>query len=618
MTRLLPSALLLVAALAACTGEVGPAGPPGPPGPARDGGLVDRGALADGAPADAMLDAMPDAIPYTMPDAMPDTMPDAMRDIAVDAMPDAVDDGIPDGIPDGMPDADPPDAAPDCPPWRPPPGLGGVVDARVDDAEARRWLDFRRARETERVEEALDPARIAARYRVEQRHLTACVSTPDLVDLGRAIFLRRFTLAEGYGNALAGTPGTDAGDRPPPNLRRLQRGHFGGPDAASCADCHWKGGLAGAGDRADNSFLYGDGEALSTHDPRNPPALWGAGWTERVAAEMTAALHAQRDAALADAAAADQPARVALTASGVGFGALTAHPDGRLDTAAVRGVDPDLVIKPFGWKGAFPTLRAFAAHSLHIHFNLQAEELVTGALVDPVGLNLGEGPDPADPDADGVTREITEGQLTALVMFLATLDAPRIEVPAEGGAADPFVPELPELVAAPEFTERWYHGAEVFAGLGCASCHVPFMPVTDPTYTTRAALTGLTTTVDLSREAARPHPPLEPADPGAPPVWLVPVFSDFRRHDMGDRLAALHPEGGAAPREWMTRRLWGLARTGPYLHDGSAATLDEAIARHDGEAAFASDAFLAMPSSDRTALRVFLYSLRRAPMIRVR
>ncbi|MEZ4433866.1 MAG: di-heme oxidoredictase family protein [bacterium] len=403
-------------------------------------------------------------------------------------------------------------------------------------------------------------------------------------------------------------PGTLAGDRPPPNLRRLQRGHFGGPDAASCADCHWKGGLAGAGDRADNSLLYGDGETLSTHEPRNPPALWGAGWTERIAAEMTAELAAQVAAARAEATATRAPVRVALSAKGTGYGLATAHPDGRLDTSAVRGIDPDLIVKPFGWKGIFPNLRAFVAHSLHIHFNLQAEELVAA----PGELDLGGDGD--DPDRDGVTREITEGQLTALVIFLATQDAPRLEVPVEGGFADPFAPELPAIVDAPEFTDRWLRGAEVFATLGCGGCHTPFMEVGDPVYRTRPALTGGETQVDLARDGARPTPARDPDDA----VWRVPVFSDFRRHDMGPLLTGRHPERGVPESHWMTRRLWGLAQTGPYLHDGSAVTVEEAITRHGGEAAFAADGYRALPDPDRASLTVFLMSLRRAPAIRVR
>ena len=48
--------------------------------------------------------------------------------------------------------------------------------------------------------------------------------------------------------------------------------------------------------------------------------------------------------------------------------------------------------------------------------------------------------------------------------------------------------------------------------------------------------------------------------------------------------------GEASPTEWRTPPLWGVANSGPYLHDGRAETLDEAIRLHGGEAAATSEA----------------------------
>ena len=47
---------------------------------------------------------------------------------------------------------------------------------------------------------------------------------------------------------------------------------------------------------------------------------------------------------------------------------------------------------------------------------------------------------------------------------------------------------------------------------------------------------------------------------------------------------ASRPIGGALRQEWRTPPLWGLRDSGPYLHDGRAATLEQAIASHGGEA----------------------------------
>lgn len=614
-------------------GEVGPPGPPGevgPPGPLRDAAMVDAETLDTGLLDAGPLDTGPlDTGPLDAGlqdagglDAEPLDARPADDAVALDAAP-ARDQAVPPAD-HGPVDAARPDAAPDaavgvCPPFVAPAGLGGPVDTHVDEATARRWLAFRSAREQERLWEAYDPARIRARYRLEQTHIDAgCYSLATLVDVGRGLFMRTFTLAEGYGNGLAGTPGTEAGDRPPPNLRRFQQGRFGGPDAISCVNCHWKGGFAGAGDRVDASYLYGDGEATSSHDSRNPPSLWGAGWTERIGAEMTAELQAARAQARAEARAQNRRATVQLFAKTVYFGSLTVAPDGSEDATDVQGVDADLVVKPFGWKGVFPTLRDFVQHSMHIHLGLQAEELVAHG-TDPSGgfgdVNLGEGPDPTDPDADGVRREITEGQVTALVVFLATLDVPQLAVPTEGsGLADPFFAGFPETNDGTEFTERWLRGAQVFEQAGCPTCHLPFMRVEDPVYRTRAELSGSEYTVDLSRHGAAPRP--GPDIDGT--AWLVPVFSDFRRHDMGPPLGALHTERGVESNWYLTRRLWGAGQTGPYLHTGAAINFDEALSQHDGEAAFASANFRAMNESDRIALRVFLTALRRAPAIRVR
>ena len=567
----LAAPLVALALLVACdTPRVGPRGPEGPQGP--------PGASGGGATSDAGDE--PDA-----PSRDTDSEPDA--------------------------------ATAPCPEWTAPPGLGGAADAEVSLDAADRWKAFRAAREQERMLEAWDPARVTRRYRVEQRDIAAgCVSTDALIDLGRGLFLRSFTLAEGLGNDLGQVEGSPAGRLPRPNMRRLQQGHFGGPDATSCANCHWKGGFAGGGDHTDNMYILGDGDDLSTHDARNPPTLWGAGWAELVAREMTAALHAQRDQLRRDALDSGEPATVALQTHGVRFGALTATPTGdevTFDTSAVEGIDPDLVIKPFGWKGVFSTLRHFVRNSLHVHMGLQPEELL--AHPDPE-TDPGNGPDPDDPDHDGVTREFTEGQLTALVLFLATLDAPLVEVPTASGVDGPPYSGEFNLVDGQEMTFRWLDGSAIFTGIGCDACHVPVMAIRASRYTTQARVSGESTSIDLAIDGARPLPTQR--DDG---VWLVPTFSDFKRHRMGDRLAGRHAERGVAPDVYMTRRLWGLAGSAPYLHDGSAILLDEAIAMHGGEGSEArgqAEAFMALSERDKASLRVFLRSLRRAPTIRVR
>ena len=57
--------------------------------------------------------------------------------------------------------------------------------------------------------------------------------------------------------------------------------------------------------------------------------------------------------------------------------------------------------------------------------------------------------------------------------------------------------------------------------------------------------------------------------------------------DSGTYYGAIDPPsgsaGGAKSEEWRTPPLWGIRDSGPYLHDGRADTLDEAVALHGGQ-----------------------------------
>ena len=94
----------------------------------------------------------------------------------------------------------------------------------------------------------------------------------------------------------------------------------------------------------------------------------------------------------------------------------------------------------------------------------------------------------------------------------------------------------------------------------------------------------------------------------------VELWSDLKRHDMGDKLADPHPTFGTFPaRQFLTPPLWGVGVTAPYLHDGRAATLADAIAQHDGEAAGVRAAFLALDADSQAQVVEFLQTLARDP-----
>ena len=89
---------------------------------------------------------------------------------------------------------------------------------------------------------------------------------------------------------------------------------------------------------------------------------------------------------------------------------------------------------------------------------------------------------------------------------------------------------------------------------------------------------------------------------------LVNLFSDLKRHDMGEELAESF--GNELDSEFITARLWGVADTAPYLHDGRALTLTDAIVAHGGEAAESSEAFRSLAAADKEALLAFLRTFR--------
>ena len=73
------------------------------------------------------------------------------------------------------------------------------------------------------------------------------------------------------------------------------------------------------------------------------------------------------------------------------------------------------------------------------------------------------------------------------------------------------------------------------------------------------------------------------------------IYSDLLLHDMGPALSdsgsyygISEPDSskdGVKRQEWRTPPLWGFRDSGPYLHDGRAKNLEEAVALHGGEAA---------------------------------
>src|SRR5262249_6371237 len=63
-------------------------------------------------------------------------------------------------------------------------------------------------------------------------------------------------------------------------------------------------------------------------------------------------------------------------------------------------------------------------------------------------------------------------------------------------------------------------------------------------------------------------------------------------------------------REWRTPPLWGVADSAPYLHDGRAPTLHDAIRLHGGQAAEARNRYMGLGQAGQAKVVAFLQTLR--------
>jgi mono/diheme cytochrome c family protein len=417
----------------------------------------------------------------------------------------------------------------------------------------------------------------------------------QLFAIGDFLFNHRFTIGEGLGNALTGLP---AGGKPRPNLRRIQFDLFGGPDGDACASCHSVGGDDGGGTLPSDPLVEGDGDTESSALERNGLALLGDGYVQQLGIEMTAELQGEIAAAKKQAAATGHFVTAMLTSKGISFGSAVARPNGVVDSSNVAGVDVDLVVRPFGWKGTTAALRRFIEGALQAHHGMQAETLIAVNCATPIPERVGNGADCHDPDADGVKDEILEGQLTALAIYAATVQTPVQNLPTDATAK-----------------ARVAYGAQLFTKIGCATCHQPQLTLDDWHHAEAPDLTGgAPFVIDLTVDGEAPRLAVSGGK------VTVPLYSDLKRHDMGAALADAHdtrgvsPAGAAiAPRMFLTRPLWGVAASAPYLHDGRAPELRDAILGHDGEAATARAAFAALAADEAAQLVEFLGTLGRAP-----
>jgi cytochrome c peroxidase len=441
---------------------------------------------------------------------------------------------------------------------------------------------------------ALPGAPTFAGTRIAQADIDRGAFTPAaLFDIGDFLFETIYRVQDGMGNGLAAAPANNTlrpNFRPFPN--NVHFAAFGAPEAQSCVSCHNVGGDDGAGDLNHNIFQIGDGINRASGVPRNPPPLLGSGLRQRIGEEMTAELQGQLAAGKAQAAATQANITVTLKSKNTNFGSAVARPDGTVDFALLNpGIDSDLVVKPFGWKGREATIRRFIEGGFRVHFGMQTQPSIVKHCATPNVNTFGTGANCQDPDGDGVTNEITEGQLSAEAVYMGLRETP-VRVPAATAAAQ----------------TRVSQGEALFNQVGCQFCHRQNMTINVPIHVEPADTTGgAGIRLNLATDTKDPHPALN-----ADGTMTVEIWSDFKRHNMGTTDCDSKPFNQIGACFFMTPPLWGIRDTAPYLHDGRAPTLLDSVLMHgDGDDVNSVNAFKALTADDQSKIVEFMSSLGR-------
>lgn len=456
------------------------------------------------------------------------------------------------------------------------------------------------------------------------------VNISDLIAYGKRLFSATWTEQDGGGRPLTKGNGRELSDPSEPLIGRRSFNRISGPDSNSCAGCHNSpfGIPGGGGDFVTNVFVLGQRFDFATMDPndaiptkgtvdeqgksvalgnianlRSSTGMFGAGYIEMLAREMTEDLHKIRNGMRPG------DSRI-LNTKGISFGRLSRGIDGVWDVSKVTGLPrasiltatsldpPTLVVRPWSQAGNSASIREFTNTAMNHHHGIQTTERF--------------GSD-TDPDGDGVVNELTRADMTALSVYQATLAVPGQVIPND-----------------PEIEKAIIHGQHVFSQIGCSECHIPALPLTkknwiytepnpyNPSTNLRIG-EAQTFKVDLN-DPGLPQPRLKPANVNTD-VITVPAFTDLKLHDITDPaddygvepLDMNQPVWSqkfvAGNRKFITKRLWGAANEPPFFHHGLFTTLRQAVLAHSGEALNSRRSFQSLVTYDQDSLIEFLKSL---------
>jgi hypothetical protein len=364
-----------------------------------------------------------------------------------------------------------------------------------------------------------------------------------------------------------------------------------------------------------------------------------------------------------------------LSAKGLAFGKLSERCDEngqcQEDTSQVTGVASDLIVRPFQWKGIASSVRHFVRDALDFHFSMQAVEKVGHIDCDRDGkideMTLGNvtaltafvamtRPPTVMIPADKLGKDSYErgkaifegtakdlhGKLSGAMCATChlpslTLEVPELvvedpgvanvtsmsqcpveaaslidPVPAERDSTTQQVKRRIEAILAHKEATAKLEGAKPTLGVSPLAQLLVSDPV--PKLAEGDLRINLTNPGDVPPAAL---PRLPAANDHSPVV--VPLLSDLRTHNMGKGLQDIVAQGADVqgisipPPLFLTRPLWGVADTGPWLHDGRARTLKEAIEFHASEGSEANPvihAFEQLSAADQQAVVDFLLAQR--------
>jgi len=231
----------------------------------------------------------------------------------------------------------------------------------------------------------------------------------------------------------------------------------------------------------------------------------------------------------------------------------------------------------FGWRGQVSSLQEFVETACSVELGLnvpghrQAEPVVARQKLEAVAIN-GRQVQPAP------TFDLTQEQCNSLTTYVENLPAPQVARSASLGQA-----------------KSIQQGSVLFEKVGCAVCHVQDVGPAVGIYSDLLLH-------DMGPNLSDPLPAVPEFDEHFTPGSGSAYGQSFRIELVKNITTNIH-------QEWRTPPLWGVASSAPYLHDGRAMTLEQAIQMHGGEGQRAAEAFRALKPSERAELLNFLGTL---------